>query len=256
MDTFKDYSQYYDLIYKDKEYESEIDYVTDLIKTHHPETKKILELGCGTGIHASLLVKKKYEVHGIDISDTMLQLAEKRKKALPESLQEKIKLHKNDIRNFSLFEKFDTSISLFHVMSYLPDINALKEVLKKVNEHLNENGLFIFDCWHGPAVINEKPELRTRFFENEKLKIKRISTPEFLPEKNTVNVFFDIEITDVSENKTVNIQEKHPMRYWFKEEIELALSQTGFKLLINEEWLSKKPLSNTGWNACYVCKKI
>ncbi|MBL7937685.1 MAG: class I SAM-dependent methyltransferase, partial [Bacteroidia bacterium] len=63
--VFETYSQYYDLLYKDKNYISETDYIVSLIETFNLSTKNILELGCGTGIHASLLAEKGYYVEGI-----------------------------------------------------------------------------------------------------------------------------------------------------------------------------------------------
>ena len=50
--VFDGYSRYYDLLYKDKNYKSESEYISSLIKTHSPNAKKVLELGSGTGIHA------------------------------------------------------------------------------------------------------------------------------------------------------------------------------------------------------------
>ena len=51
MSIFDNYSQYYNLIYKDKDYETEVDYTHRLL-TRFNSGKKLLELGCGTGIHA------------------------------------------------------------------------------------------------------------------------------------------------------------------------------------------------------------
>jgi protein-L-isoaspartate O-methyltransferase len=43
---------------------------------HHPETSLILELGSGTGIHASLLADKGFMVHGIERSLEMMARAQ------------------------------------------------------------------------------------------------------------------------------------------------------------------------------------
>jgi len=66
------YSQYYDLLYQDKDYIAEVDYIENLIKSHSREVKTILDLGCGTGKHDELLCDKGYTVHGVDISKEML----------------------------------------------------------------------------------------------------------------------------------------------------------------------------------------
>ena len=55
MSVFKDYSNYYDLLYSDKDYEAEADYIDHLIQKNNPGAKTILNLGCGTGKHDFLL---------------------------------------------------------------------------------------------------------------------------------------------------------------------------------------------------------
>ena len=66
--VFAKYSEYYDLIYTDKDYQKEVDYIDQLIQKYHPKAKTILDLGCGTGVHANLLAAKGYRVMGIDLS--------------------------------------------------------------------------------------------------------------------------------------------------------------------------------------------
>jgi SAM-dependent methyltransferase len=67
-----------------------------------------------------------------------------------------------DITNFSVNNKFDVAVSLFHVISYLTNNNQLVECFNTVNNHLNEKGIFIFDVWYTPAVYMQKPETRVK----------------------------------------------------------------------------------------------
>ena len=76
--VFNEYAQYYDLLYYDKNYELEAEYIDSLIKKYNSNTKKILDLGCGTGKHADILSKRGYRVHGIDLSECMLYEAQKK----------------------------------------------------------------------------------------------------------------------------------------------------------------------------------
>ena len=62
--VFRDYARYYDLLYQDKDYQAESDYVMNLLNTHQPETKKILEFGSGSGIHGRILGNAGYQVSG------------------------------------------------------------------------------------------------------------------------------------------------------------------------------------------------
>ena len=66
--VFADYARYYDLLYRDKDYEAETEYVAALICKFHPSARSILKLGSVTGIHVSLLAEKGFTVHGIERS--------------------------------------------------------------------------------------------------------------------------------------------------------------------------------------------
>ena len=80
MKQFGDlYSKYYDLLYEDKNYSGEVEYIDFLIKKNCQNAKTLLDMGCGTGKHAELLCEKGYKVHGIDLSQDMLKIANKRK---------------------------------------------------------------------------------------------------------------------------------------------------------------------------------
>ena len=56
------YSQYYDLLYSDKDYEGEVDYVNTLLKENSNNAKTLLDMGCGTGAHAEIFCDKGYKV--------------------------------------------------------------------------------------------------------------------------------------------------------------------------------------------------
>ena len=106
------YSQYYDLLYSDKDYDGETDYVNNLIKENNFNAKSILDLGCGTGKHAYLFCNKGYKVHGIDISEDMLKIANKD----IDGKEDRIKFSHSNIEKLNLNEKFDVVVSLFHVI--------------------------------------------------------------------------------------------------------------------------------------------
>ena len=51
--VFADYARYYDLLYRDKDYAAEAEYIACLVRKFHPSARSIIiELGSGTGIHA------------------------------------------------------------------------------------------------------------------------------------------------------------------------------------------------------------
>ena len=72
--VFEDYAKYYDLLYSDKNYKAECGYVSSLIQLYAPDALKILEFGSGSGIHGNLLAQTGFVVHGIERSQTMIDL--------------------------------------------------------------------------------------------------------------------------------------------------------------------------------------
>lgn len=252
--VFEAYSQYYDLLYNDKDYAKETEYVNSLIKQFSPLTKKILELGCGTGIHAEKLAELDYYVEGIDFSETMLRLAINRQSESERAVSQRLSFLEGDIRSYESALRFDTIISLFHVMSYMITNEDLNKTFITVKKHLKPQGIFIFDCWHGPGVLKDKPTSRTKFFENETVSINRNSRATLLPKENRVDVDFEILIQNKSTNNEIKLHELHSMRYLFIDEIKSIAEINGLEIIHAEEWITKKTLTEDSWNACYVCR--
>ena len=86
---------YYDLIYSEKNYSEEASFVLDILKKHKIEGKSLLELGSGTGTHATELAKKGYFVQGIERSQSMFLRSKK---------HNRYNVINGDIRDFSLKE--------------------------------------------------------------------------------------------------------------------------------------------------------
>jgi len=247
MNVFKEYSQYYDLLYSDKDYESEASYISELIKKYNPKAKSIIELGCGTGKHASILSKKGYKIHAIDLSQEMLNEAR--------GNFDEIVFEQGDVRYYRARKKFDAAISLFHVASYQTSNQDLRDFFKTADHHLEIGGIFVFDLWYGPAVLAQKPSRRLKNLENNSLKIKREAIPHIDYDKNIVEVKYNIAITKKHDLTELNIEETHKMRYLFLPEIELFCEECNFKILNVEEWLTKKPPSPESWGICIVVVK-
>ncbi len=246
--NFKTYSKYYDLLYQDKDYVSETNYVLDLIKNYAPNSKSILELGSGTGIHAELLSRQNFEIVGIERSPEMVAIANK-------NANDKTSFKIADITYFHLGQVFDVAISLFHVISYLTNNNSLIKTFENVNAHLNKGGIFIFDVWHSPAVHYQTPEKRSKIFKNEEVEVVRNAIPVIYHEQNVVEVNYEINITDLTDHTISIVNEQHPMRHFSKPEIELLAYATGFELVESETFLTKTKPSNDTWGVCYILRK-
>ena len=243
--AFKDYSAYYNLLNSGKNYGKEVEYIIELFKKYGNKGKKILELGSGTGKHAEVLINKGFNVEGIEISNQMIEISKK---------ISNFNAHLGDITNFDLNKSFDYVISMFHVMSYLTSNESINDVFINANKHLKINGLFIFDFWFTPAVINLKPSSRTKLFKSKNLVVERKSYPTCFHDKNRVDINFKIKIKENNVKKT--IEELHSMRHFSIPELCYFASKSGFSFIKAEEFITKKTVSEKTWGVCIIFKKI
>jgi SAM-dependent methyltransferase len=252
MTVFGNYARYYDLVYRNKDYTGEAKYVHGLIKQFLPNAKSILELGCGTGRHAELLYVHGYDVCGIDYSSEMLKLAMRRTKDRQDNQIQELTFLQEDIRNFQLNRHFDVVIALFHVISYQTGSDDLRRVFEMVKRHLVPGGVFIFDCWYGPAVLTDRPVVRELRIEDEKIEVTRIAEPVMHPNENIVDVNYRILIRDKKTGKVEEVKEIHRMRYLFKPEVEFMLSDIGMRIIACEEWVTGRVPGFDTWGVCFV----
>lgn len=234
---FNLYSQYYDLIYKSKDYSAEAKKVYDKIAILKPH---ILELGCGSGGHASILSEFGCSVMGLDISKSMIEIANSKNISNFNAIEA-------NIEDFQLNVKFDAAISIFHVMSYLVTDRAIINCLKSVSHHLNVGGLFIFDFWFLPAVYHQGFENRLKTFENDKITVVRESYAQLDNNTNTANINFNIIVTDKISNKKERILEQHLMRFYTIQDINTFAAQAGFKVIEYFDLHSEKKPSIETW---------
>jgi SAM-dependent methyltransferase len=246
---FNLYAKYYNLLYKDKDYAGEVAFVDGLIKKFSTgSSKKLLDIGCGTGVHAQYMTENGYQVTGVDLSAEMITQA--RNKNIPGAI-----FHEGNATTFNLNKKFDVVTSLFHVMSYQTTNEQARAMIHNACKHLHNGGLFLFDFWYGPAVLSEKPAVKIRRLENEELKVTRIAEPVLKLNENLVEVNFELNIQDKINNSSSVIRELHPMRYFFKPEITLLLENESMRMLYFNEWMTGATPSDSSWGVCCLATK-
>lgn len=251
---FEKYAKYYDLLYKDKDYKAETDYISSLIKKYHPETKKILEFGSGSGIHGRLLADFGFQISGIEKSQKMIDLGNKK----PDLNKDASNFNcvEGDCTETFISNDFDAVISLFHVVSYQTLDEALMAMLKNAYKQLKYGGIFIFDFWYAPAVWHYRPTLRVKKVENSELKITRIAEPECWEDKNRVDVNYLTFVEDLSSGQIAKIEETHEMRAFDIDEITQFSGSSGFEVLQSEAWMTKETPSPKTWGVCTMLKKF
>ena len=244
---FNAYGRYYDLLYHDKDYVSEVVYVDSLLKGYGIFGNKLLEFGSGTGKHGRLLAEQGYNVLGIERSQKMV--AEARQ-------TEGFICQEDDIRSVNLERTFDAVLALFHVVSYQITNADVQAVFQRAADHLEKGGLFVFDVWYSPAVYNLKPETRVKRMTDDEVDVIRIADPKILPNENRVDVNYTIFVKDKITDSYSKFPETHPMRHFSIPEIDFLSLEAGFQRLVAEEFLTGAEPGEQTWGVCFVIKKV
>ncbi len=255
MSTFELYAAYYDLLYEDKRYDDEAQFVARLLREHAPHARSILELGCGTGKHALALARQGFSLTGVDLSPGMVDRANARLGGANLPPDVRVSFDIGDVRTVRFDQTFDAVAALFHVMSYQVTDSDLTETIRTASSHLAVGGVFLFDCWYGPAVVTSRPEVRVKRCENSQLRVFRVAEPLMHPDRNVVDVHYTVWIEQKPTGAITQLSEVHPMRYLFYPEIETMLASAGLRIQHACEWMSGRTLDSSTWSATFVAVK-
>jgi SAM-dependent methyltransferase len=253
--VFQHYSSYYDLLYRDKDYNRESDYVGRSIKGINGEARSLLEFGSGTGRHASRLAEQGFEVLGVERSESMVAAARMAHRDSKRSGEGSFRCMQGDVRTVSVDRTFDAVIALFHVVSYQTSNEDLRATFANAARHLQPGGLFLFDVWHGPAVLRQRPSVRIKKLEDERIRLTRIAEPELDTNASVVAVRYTMLVESKQDRSLVTFNEEHRMRYLFPVEIALLAERTGFRVERSEEFLTGCPPSEDTWGVAYLLRR-
>lgn len=249
------YANSYDALYQDKDYAAECDLLQEQFEKHHTgEVRSVLDLGCGTGNHVIPLAERGYQVTGVDRSAEMLEQARTKASALVSS--GKLSLQCADIRDLKLDKTFDAVLIMFAVLGYQLTNQDVFSTLTTARRHLNPGGLLIFDVWHGPAVLVNRPSQRIKVVNTGGGQILRVSSGTLDTNRNLCQVDYLVWLLEGNQLIS-NATESHSMRYFFPLELELFLESTGFtpvRLGAFPEF-NNDP-DETTWNVAQVAKAI
>lgn len=248
MKVFDAYAAYYDLLYRDKDYACEAAYVLSLLAAQGVRGGEMLELGCGTGRHASHFAVAGFRVHGIDLSAPMVEQAVQRFAAEPAPHRFEV----GDVRTLRLTRRFDAVVSLFHVFSYQTSNHDLDRAFATAAHHLRPGGAFVFDFWYGPGVLTDRPVVRVKELADERTELIRIAKPHLLPNDNCVDVHYRVLLTERATQAQHRIEETHRMRYLFLPELQKLTAEHGLRIAGAHAGQTLEPLDFDAWTGTLV----
>jgi SAM-dependent methyltransferase len=147
---FTESAEHYDLVYRSKDYQGEVEKLRHLFAKYVPKARSILDVACGTAEHLRFL--PDYQTVGLDIDPTFIRFA---KKKLPGT-----DFHVGDMTRFQLEAKFDVILCLFSSIGYLLNDESIKSALSCFKGHLASSGAMFIEPWIEPdAWISRPPDM-------------------------------------------------------------------------------------------------
>ena len=209
-------------------YEEEFTYYSRKLKMQGVNC--VLELGCGTGNLAEKFIESGFTYTGMDLSNTMLDIA---KKKFPDG-----KFILGNMLDFSLSEKHEACFFAGRTSAYLIGEKDIKITLSAINKNLCSSGIICFDCIDAEKFL---PQIKDGFqishtagFEEKTFHRDSYwkSQPELPGLFNWKSIYFEIEKN--GSKKEIGSDDSM-LRAFTKQEIELVLQKTGYKLIEMED---------------------
>ncbi len=224
---YKEFAKYYDKFYQNKDYEKEVKFLMNFINPGD----KIIDIGCGTGIHASLITEKGYAVDALDLNKEMLDIAKKRLKS---------SLYLQNILNINIDKKYDVIISMFAVINHLKNTSELEKCLYNMKTILQDFGTIIIDL-HNPQSSGSKVDK----FDNILRTMKWDYDKQTKIEKS--KIIFEIE--------KEKYEDSHTFRIFTMDEVKECCKKVGLKVIkIYENYDINKEGIETSKNLQFIIK--
>jgi 2-polyprenyl-3-methyl-5-hydroxy-6-metoxy-1,4-benzoquinol methylase len=236
---------HYDILYKDKHNHRKVskEIINFLKEKYVSKRSSIIDIGCGTGTHASLIAKEGYDVTGIDISpDMIIQALKKTSPSL------KLQFHCLSLEKTQ--QTFDFAYSITNVINCLNSLDNLSLFFKNISQILKPKSFFLFDCWNTETILIDPPKKIKDTATIKNQTINRTIEPFFLKPQNVIFLNY---LYSINEQKT-SIQ--HRIKLFSQQEIMEYLNKAGFKIInIYSNILEKNTLTNTSREIFYVVQK-
>jgi SAM-dependent methyltransferase len=228
---FNKSAKFYDALYGSmgKDYVAEAQKAHTLIQQHKRSSgNSLLEVACGTGLHASIL-KEFYRVEGLDLDDEMLAVA---KQAYPD-----IPFHQADMVDFGLGKQFDAITCLFSSIGYVKTTARLGRAIQTMTNHLLPGGVLIVEPWFAPGQF-EVGSVFALFAEQPDLKICRMNLGEVVGNLSILNFHYMVGTPQGVEYFT----ERHELGLFTQEEYLEAFRRAGLEITHDPEGLDGRGL--------------
>jgi SAM-dependent methyltransferase len=242
QDTFIQNAKFYDLVYQDKKYQSELRYISKFFFKN--KNNSILEAGCGTGNYTKFL-SNHGKVIAVDKSSEMIKLA--KIKIKNKNKNKNIKFYKLDILKFKKRKKFDIIILLFHVINFIKNKKDLDILFKNFLKFKKSQTIIIFDFYNYLSPGLQKSQINFKDKKKEEYIKKSIGKFNNRLEKITIKQ----KIIKSKNNKCV-LNQNFNLKFYKTDKIKKILDKYKYKYRFYKWGTFKKLNSKDKFGLCVI----
>jgi len=223
--------KHYDEIYSKKDYAGEVETILSICY----KPWRILDVGCGTGNHATEFAKHAH-VTGIDIDFDSITCA-RNKFPIQQFDSVNPTFHCMGVSEIPPGHRYDLVVSLFNVINYIDSIEELLKFFSSIKKITTD--VFVFDCWNGLAAILDNP--KEKVTDDVHIKV------------TTCLMDQSVDVDTYVKDKKFTYSYKQTL--WTPWELKNILSMAGFKSVQISEWMKPDvPATEKSWKIMVVCK--
>ncbi|MBZ0317116.1 MAG: class I SAM-dependent methyltransferase [Anaerolineae bacterium] len=187
--------------------------------------RRILDLGCGTGISLEFFSAQRMMTTGVDVSEGMIDITRQRLEAASVDAT----LVCEDVRRYTPVEKsFDLVISIGDVMNYISSVRDLEAIFQKVNYALDSGRTFLFDLRTLRSLAEDFGQKTQELVNNEDLYV--VVRNHYDYETQTLGQHFTFFYQDADHPHYVRAEENHVLRGYPFRAVTTMLTRSGFEV--------------------------
>lgn len=151
---FEEYAHRYDLHTPATHYRHDHAFVLERLTSVGTGARRILDVGCGTGVFLVKALAAGFDAYGIDAAGGMVAQAVAKVGAA--------RARQSAMEEIYGFERFDGICALSWVINYATDPTSALDILSRMHRALAPGGRLILQCAHAPNMDGEVFEDRER----------------------------------------------------------------------------------------------
>ena len=128
--AYSEFASVYDELMTEIPYDAYVDIID--VAAGGIDGKRVLDIGCGTGLLSMKLAKQGAQVTGIDLSADMLAVAEER----AQSLSLPVQFIEQPMQQLEGFADYDVAVIAIDSLNYLPNREDVLSTFRKSIRHL------------------------------------------------------------------------------------------------------------------------